>query len=161
MAVYVHGDDFVVAAPRECVHMFVEGLGRHLIVKNRGVMGPRTDDTKELCILNRCLRWVDGPQGPRLEYEADPRHVELVHKQLCLEGRGAKGVTTPGVRRKLEEMEGAQPLSVSQASLFRSICMRLAYLAWDRPDLQYSVKECTRHMSSPTSVSWEMVKRIG
>eukprot|EP00971_Amphidinium_carterae_P238468 4733974-Amphidinium_carterae.1 len=99
-------------------------------------MGPRTDDTKELCILNRCLRW-------------------------CLEGRIAKGVTTPGIRRKLEEMEGAEPLSVSQASLFRSICMRLAYLAWDRPDLQYSVKECTRHMSSPTSVSWEMVKRVG
>ena len=37
-----------------------------------------------------------------MEYEPDPRHAELIVKSLNLES--AKGVTTPSVKKRLEDV---------------------------------------------------------
>ena len=39
--------------------------------------------------------------------------------------------------------------------------MRAAFLAEDRPELKFASKEVARHMSSPCSVPYEALKRIG
>ena len=60
VCVFRHGDDFVVKGTRAQVKKFTEDLGRELIVKGRGVLGPRKDmgDVQEIVILNRIVRWV-------------------------------------------------------------------------------------------------------
>ena len=45
--------------------------------------------------------------------------------------------------------------------MYRSIVMKLNYLAMDRPELQWSVRRCAKSMSSPTDEDMERLKRIG
>jgi hypothetical protein len=45
-------------------------------------------------------------------------------------------------------------------SVYRSVAARGNYLAQDRPDLQYAMKEVCRNMSKPTKDDWPLVKRV-
>ena len=73
-----HGDDFVVLARRSRAKRFREKLGVYLLLKCRGVLGPRPGlgDVAEVTHLNRLVRWVStasGAPGPeRIEIEGDP-----------------------------------------------------------------------------------------
>ena len=69
-----HGDDFVVLGTRAGVKGYSDELGKHLIVKVRGTLGPRKDlgDVQEIVVLNRIVRWMAGDR-PRIEMEADAR----------------------------------------------------------------------------------------
>ena len=51
------------------------------------------------------------------------------------------------------------PLDGPRAAQYASLAARLNYLAMDRPDLLFSVKELMRHMSSPTERRWAGLKR--
>ena len=190
------------------------------------VLGPDRGECSEVRILNRVARWTS--EG--IEFEADPRHAEIIISQLGL--RDAKGVSTPGVRtaqgedktdeRKAEEQEedeGNQEdkkkrkaeerrrrwkdkrreeedrkerpegksaegvkdssqakdpaglkdrgktedaeMSPEDATLFRSVVARANFLALDRPDLMFSVKEASRSMACPRHSDWQRIKRIG
>ena len=59
------------------------------------VLGPNEGQQRQIKILNRIVTWHDS-KG--LNYEADPRHVEIVLEQLKMED--AKAVTTPGTREE-------------------------------------------------------------
>ena len=48
-----------------------------------------------------------------------------------------------------------------RATQFRSTSARANYLALDRPDLQFAVKERCRSMSRPTKNSWTKLIRLG
>ena len=50
-------------------------------------------------------------------------------------------------------------LDEDRAATFRSACMRLSYLALDRPEMQFTAKECARGMSNPTERHWQLLKR--
>ena len=52
------------------------------------------------------------------------------------------------------------PLDKAAASMYRSCVARANYLALDRPDIAFAVKEACRDMSAPTTSSWEKIKRI-
>ena len=45
----------------------------------RGRLGPRRGDTREIRVLNRYIRW---PVHGDPEYEADPRHAQLIIEVL-------------------------------------------------------------------------------
>ena len=53
-------------------------MQRNYDVKIRGVIGPEPKDGTHIRILNRLLTW--GPAG--LEYECDPRHAEIIVRDL-------------------------------------------------------------------------------
>ena len=92
--------------------------------------------------------------------EADPRHAELIIEQLEL--NATKGVSTPGVDDQGEEEDEAQqPLEPQAATAFRGIAARCNYLAADRPDIMYPVKELCREMSAPTNRSMSRLERVG
>ena len=55
-------------------------------------LGPDAGQDKEVRVLNRILRWTTAG----VEYEADPRHVEIILKQLNIEA--CKPVITPGTK---------------------------------------------------------------
>ncbi len=82
-------------------------------------------------MLNRIVRITEFG----IEYEADPRHAELVVKMMKLEGDN--GVVTPG--EKMEERESAV-LGPDEATRYRAICARCNYLVMDRIDIAYAAK---------------------
>ena len=70
--------------------------------------------------------------------------------------RAAEGVSTPTEDEKAwEEETNDKDLDAEKATKFRKIGARANYLAADRPDIMYSVKEICRQMSRPTVGRWK------
>ena len=122
-----------------------------------------------MSILNRLLRWT----ATGVEFEPDPRHVEIAEATMGLDFSSkaastpwAKGIGT-GPPAETEgtgtghpaETEGngtGHPaetedpeLSTSAATEFRALVARLNYLAQDRYELAYPCKELCRSMAGP------------
>ena len=77
------------------------------------------------------------------EYEADPRHAQLILNNLGLEQ--AKEVNSPIVKRDVHN-DGELPSA--QVTTYRSLPMRGAYLAQDRSDIPHAAKELATEMLS-------------
>lgn len=59
-----------------------------------------------------------------------------------------------GQAEEESEEDGDRELDASEAMRYRAITARLNYLAPDRPDIQYAVKEAARSMSKPLAGHW-------
>ena len=155
-----HGDDFAIVGTRSEVKWISEQIGQTFIVKDRGTLGPRHWDKKVMTILHRVLRWVphsdNGPE--RIEYEADPRHREVLSLQRGLADGKTRSVTSPFEKIKITP-DTERELQESEATVFRSAVMRLGFLALDRPDIQFGAKEAARGMARPTVRHQLMLKR--
>ena len=150
----VHGDDFTFAGEEEELRKCTEMMKAEYEVKVRGLLGPDKDDDKSITILNRCVEWT--PQGIR--YEADPRHVEILVKQLDL--ANTKPVTTPGVKGAPIPEEEDSHLDPSSATQFRQLIARCNFLCHDRVDIQYAVKEAAKGMANPKKSDHMKLVRI-
>jgi hypothetical protein len=161
MSCFRHGDDFVTEGTRKDLTWFAAELNKHLIANVKGVLGPRTDlgDAAELSVLNRIIRWIPhGDEGgERIEVEGDPRHVEILAFTMGLT-MDSNPVSSPGVKPKNVEST-AKELNEEGRTKYRSVTMRMAYLAQDRPDLQYTCKELARKMQSPNEDDMLNLKR--
>ncbi|CAK0896231.1 unnamed protein product [Prorocentrum cordatum] len=157
-----HGDDFVLEGSRGGTESICEALKTKFIVKDRGVLGPAPTDAKEITRLNRVVRWRDrwGQGGGAIEYEADPRRAQILHAQLGMDPRTTKSLSTPGLSQKLTP-EVERELNEHEAAEYRSACMRLGYLALDRPEVQFTAKECARGMQKATERRLRLLKRVG
>jgi len=151
--IVVHGDDFTILAQEHVIKYVAEKMSERYKLKLRGILGPDSWDDKELIILNRIIRWDDDG----IRYEPDPRHAEMIITQLNL--RGARPVGTPGV--KVTDIGEQEPLDESMKTQYRALVARANYLAQDRGDIQYAVKELSRRMSSPDNQDWIALKRLG
>ena len=105
-------------------------------------------------MLNRIVRWT--PRG--IEYEADPRQVEKLLREIELEG--ANGAVTPGVKVLSHQVEAETDLPEKEFTRFRALAARANYLAADRIDVLYSAKEVCRFMSRPTDIAMGALKRL-
>ena len=132
--VLVHGDDFAVAGNESELNYLAEVFQNKYKTKVRGIFGPDLHDMKVMTILNRIVEWTDAG----IQYEADPRHVDLIIEELGLEN--ANG---------------------SEAYRYRSTAARLNFLAADRGDLQFASKEICRRMSGPCMSDWAKVRKLG
>ena len=89
---------------------------------------------------------------PGIIYEADARHEEIVVNQLGLQD--AKPVTSPGAKEEGRTKNGMEePLRNEEASTYMALVARCNYLAPDRPDIAYSVKELARQMATPAATA--------
>ena len=93
-----------------------------------------------------------------IEYEADRRHAEQIMQEMWID-EGSNGVVSPCVREWTEKDE-EEKLSAEEASAYRRTAARANYIAPDRPDLQFAVKEACRGMSSPGMADEMRMKRI-
>ena len=165
----VHGDDFTSTGTEENLKWFQQGLANAFEIKTK-FLGPDKDrHQQEVRVLNRILAWTDGG----LTYEADPRHAEIIIRDLGLEA--CKPVTTPGAREDVakasfvivgenglvENEGGGELLGAQDATRFRALTARGNYLALDRADIQFAVKELSRRMSAPRSGDMDLLKRLG
>ena len=154
----VHGDDFITLGDDDAVGEVENVVGGHYTIMVRAVLGAGRDDAKEVRILNRYVRWNSDGERSWIGYEPDPRHADLIVKNL----ESSKGVTTPSVEKMLEEVLATSPkLDALQTRQYRSVVMRAAYLSLDRPDLSYSTEELARDVQKPTEKSMTNLKRLG
>ena len=90
------------------------------------------------------------------EYESE----ELIKgKSIKIQKDGR--MITEMASRKLEEEGGDEELTDQDATMYRSIAARFNYLAPDRQDIFYAVRECAKGMARPKMRDWTKLKRIG
>ena len=161
---WVHGDDFASLVPRSQAQWFIEELGRHMIVKVIAKLGGRQygmhPDDKEVRIMNRLVTWRVAREGraEAIEWEADPRHVDILSAQVGFKD-STKSVVSPGTKGRASPLEGPS-LEDDRLAVYKSATMRVNYLNADRPDIAYEGKELARAMASPTTCAFESLKRI-
>ena len=91
---YVRGDDYVSAGrPNQLKWMNDQLEDRYTVTTQ--TLGPGRHNQQQIEALNRILAW-NNDRG--MEYEADPRHIEIILKQLQL--NEARAVTTPGAQEE-------------------------------------------------------------
>ena len=150
----VHGDDFTFAGNEEELKKCTKMMENEYVVKVRGLLGPDAKDDKSITILNRCVQWTsDG-----IQYEADPRHVEILVNELEL--HKTKALTTPGTKGAHVEEEDDPHLDSSLSTKFRQLIARCNFICQDRPDIQYACKEAARGMANPRRSDWDKMLRI-
>ena len=115
-------------------------------VKVRGRLGPGRNDDKSMTILNRCLEWKEDV----IHYEADPQHAAILIKELGVQK--SKPAVTPGKKMPTLSDEQNPYLNPPDSTKFRSLTARCNFIAQDRPDVQYVVKEIARGI--PACRTW-------
>ncbi len=166
----VHGDDFT-STGREADLMWLDAQLKAEFETKTEVLGPGQRHQRQLRVLNRVLTWT----ASGIQCEADQRHAEILVRELGMDK--AKPVSTPGSRDdagkagpagdpawQLPKGEGDNEdddlLDNKDATSYRGLAARANYLAQDRPDLQYAVKEIARRMARPTRRDWQLLKRL-
>jgi hypothetical protein len=157
LRIVVHGDDFTVLGHARELDWFRQKIKERYEVKFRARIGPEIKDDKSVRILNRIVTWnEDG-----IEYESDQRHAEIIVNELGLKPDNVKSVVTPGVKETAKEELDNEEFNSHESTKYRQLVARASYLAQDRSDIGYAVKELTRWMSKPGTKDWESLKRLG
>ena len=167
----VHGDDFSSTGREADLIWFKRELEKQFDIKTE-FLGPSPGNhLQEIRILNRVLCWT----ASGLTYEADPRHAEILIKEL--NPWASKAVATPGSRddtgkastvtidgdgtlRNTSEGAAGHLLGKAEATKFRRLAARANYLAQDRMDIQFAVKEIARRMANPRDGDMAMLTRL-
>ena len=108
-------------------------------------------------IFNRIVRATENGW----EYDADRRHGELIIQAMGLAEAKLRGITSPGEDLKQWDLEEDEKLlDMKAGSEYRQVAARANFLALDRPDIQFSVKEICSAVSSPTVGDRKKIKRL-
>ena len=151
--IVVHGDDFVITGRDPQVQWVRERLAEKYPLEVRAILGPGPRDQKQAVVLNRVVSWTENG----IEFRADDSHVEKMLTTMQMEQCNI--VTVPGVKGEIDDQQGV-PLEGGQLRAYRSVVARANYLAQDRPDIRYVVKELCQKMASPTSTDWHRLKKL-
>ena len=154
MSLVIHGDDFTFLGTDDALDQAEAMMKKRYEVKIRGRLGPQKQDDKSIRLLNRIITWDE--EG--ITWEADQRHAEIIFRELDLAKSAA--LTVPGAKNTVDP-EDEEPLSAEWASKYGKLGMRANFLAIDRTDIQYSVKEIARDISRPRESSWKSLVRLG
>ena len=85
LGAHIHGADDVIAAKGADLKWLREQLGAtHGI--NKQVLGPEKEDQQQVKVLNQIPTWTESG----VEYEADPRHAEIVIEKPGLKGTACR-----------------------------------------------------------------------
>jgi hypothetical protein len=86
---------------------------------------------------------------------------DLIDSVVTLMGvKNGKVVKIPGSHGGRPEKDHDHPLGPEDHSLYRTVVGKLLYIAHERPDMQYAVKEASRHLSSPTEEDMKELKKL-
>ena len=78
VACVVHVGDLTFEGPPDALKTIAENMQMFWIINVRATLGPDASEDKEVSILNRVVRWTEDC----LLYEADPRHVEKLLREV-------------------------------------------------------------------------------
>ena len=148
---FIHGDDFVVSGAEMHLKDLKKAICDKYKAKVRAILDPEIADDKSVVMLGRILEWKEHG----VDVEADPKHVELILKEMGMEE--CKGSDVVGRTRLDDDEEGK--LLPQDARRFRSIAARCNFIAADRIDIQLC-KEVCRRMSASCESDWKMLKSV-
>ena len=74
----VHGDDFTFSGSDQSLDLVEAQMKKAFLCKVEGRLGGEPHDLKQARILNRVITWNDWG----IQYEADPRHAEVLVREL-------------------------------------------------------------------------------
>eukprot|EP00969_Alexandrium_andersonii_P167944 7424877-Alexandrium_andersonii.AAC.1 len=115
--------------------------------------GPFNDGDED-CYVGRVTR-VDGDD---LYLRCADRYAQEIVKDLNLEE--ANPVLTPGT--ELDYQEGDDELlSGFEKEIYGRCVGKAIYMATERPEAQYAIKEMAREISNPTKRGWRALRRFG
>jgi hypothetical protein len=107
VTIMVHGDDFVAIGNPKHLQATEDALRSKYKIKTE-TLGGCAGDKKEVKILNKIVRYTDNS----LELEADPRHAELIVRELGLEG--CRPSKTPGSKAVAEQRKSSSQAVMRQ-----------------------------------------------
>jgi len=142
----VHGGDFTFLGTDKALDEIEKNMNREFLCKVEGRIGSGRSDKKEARVLGRVIKWSEDG----LTYEADPRHVEILIRDLGIGEE--RTVVTPGTKEeKRSEEETLEDVLTDPKEIrkFRGAAARANYLAQDRPEIAFAAKECCRRMAAP------------
>ena len=93
--------------------------------------------------------------------EADPRHAEIIIRQLGLEDINPLSSPPDKLNPKNFTAKNTEELNKEKSSEYRAMVARANYLSIDRSDIRFIVKELARKMSKPRQVDWERLILFG
>ena len=145
-----HGDDFVLTEPTKKLMEFERKMTSVYPTKAM-IIG--CGSSKSIKTLNRRLH--RGKRG--IVYQHDPRHVDVLVKDLGLEhGNSVQTPATPDVTA----VEESEPLSQDQHHRCRSQVARCLFFSQDRAGITFVVNELCQKMSIPNQQSFTKLKRL-
>ena len=157
IALAVHGDDFIATGRDADVEWFCEYIRKCFEVKVRAVLGEGDHYDKEVVMLGRTVKWVDG-KG--VDIVADEKHRRTILEYFGFDGK-TSALTDNGELQKVhDEGDLGERLSSAGATAYRALVARLNFLGQDSPDLQFPAKELSRDMACPTVGSWGRLKKV-
>lgn len=152
----VHGDDYISVGKEESLQWMEARLKCKYEEKKNKWLGPQPNHSKEVRVLNRVITWED--EG--ISYEADPRHVEIMIEELGLQSCVAVGTPGTSAEGRTKQDDDAA-LTEADETRYRALVARANYLAPDRADIVFAVKELAQSMAKPTTGDWARLKRLG
>ena len=107
-----------------------------------------------------CTPAVREQVDKRFDEEGEKVKEVVVGKQkISLQSDGRP--ITNMASKKLQEAVDEEELEGEEATLYRSVVARFNYLAPDRPDIQFAVRDCAKCMAKPKRGDLPRLKRIG
>ena len=158
----IWGDDLVGSGYRANMEVMKENLHEALECNTGELVGVDADPAKEATFTKRTIRCVPDAGW---ELKADTKHVKTLLQWFeCEDARGSPVPGSKDARRPLEhetEVDGTTTvLDQEERAEYRKHVGLLRYIANDRFDLKYAVKEVRRDAARPTVVSRRIVKKI-
>ena len=148
-----HGDDFHSEGEPETLDEVDAMILGTLKAKVLPRLGPGA--SAEGTILRRILKW--STEGVHLT--PDAKHVENLAS--LLEVKRAKSSPTPCSRATCRGQRNVlEPLTASEATVFRRGTGIALYLGPDRFDLQFATKELAQDMQTPSKISMIRLRRM-
>lgn len=162
----IHGDDnWVIGYRKTPRKYFDDELDPNFVCKLQCLVSRHEDDAKEGKFLRRKVRQTS--EG--WEYEADDWHARKLLERYGLSTEDAKGAATPGVKQEYDEAvfkddaerdEYDPPLEGSEIKEHRGGVGTAGFLAGDRTDIKYPVKEVQRDGARPRQSTRAKMKRL-
>lgn len=151
--IYVHGGDYVSTGKPEQLQ-WMKGRSEEKYAVKTQTLRPGKEDQRQSEIFNRVVIWSEV-----IGYGADPKHVEIIFKQLQLEE--AKPVNTPGTNDEGRTSEDHDVvLGDKEVINYREMVARGNYLSPGRPDIAFIVEELARALFSPRKGDLQRLKRL-
>ena len=154
--IVMHGGDYVPSGRASQFKRFENEFARACECKVQ-VPGFEPNDEMPVKIINRILSYVQGEDDDAIAYEVDPRHAEILVKELKVQD--AKPWVSPMVRcdandyqKEKDEEAVSAPEDITR---YKSRVARANNFALDRPDVLFACRTLSMKMSSRCGADWQ------
>ena len=143
-------DDLLLTAACADIVKFQTQISEHMVIK----WGDDFTDEAWVKCLGREWRLVPHGIAVRNPPHYYDKLLDLMPMKDC------KAMATPGAISECLPEQAAQPVSLEEASHYRSVVGKIVWMLPERSDLSFSGKELARHVQAPTIGDYKSLKHL-